>query len=347
MSGAPEVMSGAPKVMFGAPKFMFGAPKFMFRAPKFMFGTPFVTSGDPGVVGETAFAAPQERSGSGCDVCAVFAGHAPAAHAPQRTKNPQNRTDPLMPSFRASDETAVRIPHAAVQAAHTAARAAQLETIAMSVLPDSRKATLTFFETHEPIWTANAAAIGLTPAQTTQLSAYVAATRLTLDAAEASRAQKLADTQSFHNASDLLRGYGSDLVKVIKAFAESTSSPGVYTTAQIPPPATPQPRPAPTPATNLVGTVRADGTIKVTWEGTVANGTFYEVFRRVGATGAFTLVGAADTRSFIDVSVTPGTDQIAYQLVTRRDTLTSTPSASTTVYLGSPGEGAAEVPLAA
>jgi hypothetical protein len=206
---------------------------------------------------------------------------------------------------------------------------------------------LSFFETHESVWTANAAAIGLTPAQATQLSAYVAAARVTLDAAEASRAQKLADTQGFYNAADLLRSFGADLVKVIKAFAESTSAPGVYTTAQIPPPAAPQPRPAPTPAINVVGTLQADGTIRLNWDGTIANGTFYEILRRVGATGAFTLVGTSDTRSFVDPNVVPGTDQIAYQLVAKRDGLSSVPSASTTVYLGNPADAAAAAGMAA
>lgn len=217
----------------------------------------------------------------------------------------------------------------------------------MSVLPDSRKDTLTWFETHESVWIAAAATIGLDVAQTTQLTAYIAATRLTLDAAEASRAQKLSDTQAFYNASDLLRTYGADLIKVIKAFAESTGSPGVYTTAQIPPPLAPSPRPAPVAATNVNGSVRADGSILVSWAGTIAYGTFYEVFRRVGALGAFTLVGSADTRSFIDTNVVPGTDQIAYQLVSKRDNQQSAPSASTTVYLGSPSDGEGEVAMAA
>ena len=217
----------------------------------------------------------------------------------------------------------------------------------MSVLPDSKRETLAWFETHQPVWATTSGSIGLTTAQTTQLDSFVSVTRAALDTAEASRAQKLADTQAFYDASDTLRTYGADLIKVIKAFAESTDSPGVYTTAQIPPPAAPQPRPAPLPATNVKGSVRADGTIELTWDGTIAFGTFYDVFRRVGALGAFALVGSADTRSFVDMNVTPGTDQIAYQLVTKRDGQQSAPSASTTVYLGNPGDAVTEVPIAA
>src|SRR5204863_8818553 len=104
----------------------------------------------------------------------------------------------------------------------------------------------------------NPTLIGTTAALVTALAAKVTAAQTKLDAQVALQQQLKNATADLHLAIRDLVGAGGDIVKQIRAKA-ATDGDGVYILAQIPPPATPSPVPAPGTPTNFKVAVRADG----------------------------------------------------------------------------------------
>ncbi|MDQ7014017.1 MAG: hypothetical protein Q9O74_09000, partial [Planctomycetota bacterium] len=79
-------------------------------------------------------------------------------------------------------------------------------------------------------------------------------------------------------------GLGTALVATIRAFADATGQlegdaafADVYTAANLSPYNDASPLAAPTPATSLQALLLNSGGIKLTWNGTTANGTVYSV----------------------------------------------------------------------
>ena len=109
-------------------------------------------------------------------------------------------------------------------------------------------------------------------------------------------------------------------------------------------------QPPPAPAMDLAFTLLSTGAIRVTWTGTTANGTFYDVYRKLGDTGAFTLIGSSAARSFDDATLPAGTTNATYYTVARRDQFTSEPSIPGLIRFGmqiQPGSGSNQLGLAA
>ena len=75
----------------------------------------------------------------------------------------------------------------------------------MGTLPNTRQAQLEFCESHVGKWGTNPAAIGLTPAMITSLTALTSGTRETFDDATAARQTSKAATNSFYTSSNSLR----------------------------------------------------------------------------------------------------------------------------------------------
>jgi hypothetical protein len=187
----------------------------------------------------------------------------------------------------------------------------------MSELPRTRLARLEYFEARSTLWTANAAAIGLTPAQVTAIKNAAVANRTDFNAAEVARNASKAATTQYYNSGNTMFDLGRDLIKTIKAFAETTNNPNVYALANINPPAPPAPVPAPDAPTDLAGTLDNFGVATLTWKATrsgPSSGIFFVVERQRAGEAAFVTLGATSEKSFIDPDPRAASGNVSYRV---------------------------------
>lgn len=205
------------------------------------------------------------------------------------------------------------------------------------IVPDTILGTIEFYEQRLTDWATSAEQIGLTPQQANDLVGRVAAARNAYNAAQLIRQQSRNATATQTQAVGDLRSFGADLIATIRAFADLQADPtAVFQSAEInPPKPTNTPAPPPVPATDVSATLLTSGAIRLSWKGTTANGTFYDVYRRIGDSGQFTLIGSSATRGFDDNSLPAGTASAAYYCVSRRDQFASDPSTPALVRFGS------------
>lgn len=196
-----------------------------------------------------------------------------------------------------------------------------------------------FYQQRLIAWAADPTAIGLTADQVADLQAYVtqagshraAALNARQAAKNATATQNASIRQMLHQ--------GSAMIQTIRAFANLSSNPdAVFTTAELDAPSTKgTPRPAPVPATEMSAQLLNTGAIKLTWKGTVAFGTVYTIYRRIGE-GPFTPIGTSTTKSFTDDTLPAGTPEVDYAAITQRDGQSSDMSEPILVRFGVPNE---------
>lgn len=211
----------------------------------------------------------------------------------------------------------------------------------MSEIPETINGQIAYFERHLPVWAADPGAIGLTAGQVAEIAARTSAARAGFDAAEAARrASKSATLVKKERVRGML-DLGTALVATVRAFADTAASTegdsaaaAVYARAAIAPIGEPSPLPPPAQAKNLTATLRNSGAIELRWKGTVANGTFYTVWRRLGAGRAFELLGSVSAKRFVDSTLPAATAEAMYFLRTHRDELTSDACEPIVVRLG-------------
>lgn len=183
----------------------------------------------------------------------------------------------------------------------------------MSILPSSRKARLEFFEGHWETWLANATSIGLNSTVVNQLKSLVMDEREALNAALLARDTARSSTNTWYNSSDQTTDLGRDMLKTIKAFADSSGNPNVYNLANIPAPQPPAPiGPPGTPSDFKVG-LRGDGALLMAWKcvnPTGIGGTVYEVRRKTGMASAYEFLGVSGNKSFTDDTLAAGSTNV-------------------------------------
>lgn len=211
----------------------------------------------------------------------------------------------------------------------------------MGVVPADRMEKIAYFRAHILPWSSNAVAIGLTSAMVTTLDSQVKSAEDLLIAANTAREASKAATKAWYSAVSLMGTTGSSYMTAIRAKAETTNNPNVYTLAQIPPPSAGSPvGPPGMPFMFRVG-LAANGAVTLTWKcnnPANASGTVYEVRRRnVGSTGAFTFIGAVGSRTFTDDTV-PSGPGVTYQVTGVRSTSRGEP-AQVNVNFGVSGPG--------
>jgi hypothetical protein len=219
----------------------------------------------------------------------------------------------------------------------------------MPVLPQSDLQKVEFMEAHLALWTTNATAIGLTSAQVTAMSTATTAARTGFNGQQSAKAAAKAATANFHNLVRTMSDLSSDAIKAIKLKAAQTNDPNVFVLANIPAPSPPSPTPPPKPPTDLVADPNADGTISLRWQGSVANATFFSVWRKLGSSTTWTNVGSTALKTFVDAAVptSPIPASIVYAVRAQRGSIISDPSVQAEVVYGGPGVGffaGAEVP---
>lgn len=207
----------------------------------------------------------------------------------------------------------------------------------MAILPDSKLARVEFFEAHIAAWVTGAGtnSIGLSVAQTTALNTEITAARAAYDAMIIARDAAKSATQAFYNAEAEMSELGSALIATIKAFAEATANPNVYVLAQIPPPATPSSAGAPTNPTDLGAFLENDGSVTLTWKGSLSHGQCFSIWRQLHGTSEWAPVGFLRAKKFTDNSVPQGIVAATYQIKAHRGTQISAGSEPVTVLFGS------------
>ncbi len=209
----------------------------------------------------------------------------------------------------------------------------------MAILPKSELGQLEFFEGHLPAWGTAPASIGLTAGQVTGLATATTAARTAFNAAIVAHEAAKAATANQHNKIAAMTAIGTDLLKIIKAYAAVQNDPNVYVLAQIPAPAEPTPAPPPSAPTDLFAVMNADGSIQLKWKGSLAQRQFYSVWRQTEPGGVFEQICAVAAKSFLDVTCPRGLMQVAYEVRAHRDTFVSIPCPSLTIYFGAIPEG--------
>lgn len=204
----------------------------------------------------------------------------------------------------------------------------------MSVLPNSRIQQIEWFEQRLAAWLANAAAIGLWPAQVTQLQGEIAAARASYMTSQQARNDSKSATVGFYSTSDALVDDGRDLITTIKAFAEATNDPNVYVLANVPPPAEPTPAGPPDTPTNVTGIINSDGAVELKWNGTLAHSTFFEVLRMIEGETTWTVLDSVGAKEFLDETVPVGTLSVQYRVRAKRAEFTSAANDPITIRLG-------------
>lgn len=188
-----------------------------------------------------------------------------------------------------------------------------------TVLPSARDEMIAWFNDRIADWAANASAIGLTAAQVTDLATLVNSAETVLGAATAARIASKNATVDYYAGADALRSYGADLIKVIKAFAESTDDPSVYSTASIPPPSAPTPAGPPDKPSELEAGIVLPWGIRLTWKGSAGRNTYFGIYRRLSSESTFSFVQTTKEKTFDDTTLPAGTASVEYYVSAIRD----------------------------
>jgi hypothetical protein len=206
----------------------------------------------------------------------------------------------------------------------------------MPTIPDTYLGKLEFFETHLPIWAVNPVAIGLIATQIVELTARTDQARADFDAQVAQKANAINSTQIQKDSNAFMYDLGADLVKTIRAFAQTTDDPNVYTAASIPPPAPPSPPGPPEMPTNLSASILSPFGLGLEWNASLAKGTFFGIWRRLDSETSATLIKTSKNKSFEDRTLPDGTASVDYYITAYRDDF-EVNSAIFTIQIGANG----------
>ncbi|MEQ9097324.1 MAG: hypothetical protein RIE32_13795 [Phycisphaerales bacterium] len=199
----------------------------------------------------------------------------------------------------------------------------------MSTIPRENDAAVAWCATHLPIWTANAAAIGLDPLELAELSTLISEANTRLTARDQAKDAASGAIGSFNEAAGLMRDMAALQVTKIRTFAKASDTPAiVYEDAQIPAPADPSPRPA--PGTPVLFTVALDqsGALKVEFKcpnPPRVTALTYRVERSLGAQQPFVFFKNAKERSFTDDTVPSGSGDVTYRVTAQSSTKDGAP----------------------
>ncbi len=197
----------------------------------------------------------------------------------------------------------------------------------MPVVPQTIIGKLEFYEEHLPVWSKDPAAIGLTPVQLVELANRTSAARAAYDAAHAARSAAKASTLSQAQSIDAMHDLGGDLIKTIRTFAETNDDPAVFVLAEIPAPAPPTPAGPPEQPTELAANFLLPFGIGLSWKGSVAQGAYFGIWRRLDGENEFTLVATSKEKSFDDQTLPAGAASVSYYISAHRESFTVNGSA--------------------
>lgn len=212
----------------------------------------------------------------------------------------------------------------------------------MPTVPTKDLDAVQFFETHIPVWTANAVALGTSAAAVTALDGKTKTARADSNAQQTAREAARTATNVFHGSVRAMRAAGADIIRQIRTQAEVTGNPNVYNLAQIPPPSAPTANPPPGQPNSFAVSLTGSGAIVLTWKSTnsaPSGGAYFTVKRRLPGETSFTVVGGTGSRSFADDSVPAGVNLVTYIVQGFRGSEPGVESDQMNVQFGAAGEG--------
>lgn len=204
----------------------------------------------------------------------------------------------------------------------------------MPEIPDSRIGKIEYFEVHAPIWTTNGLALGLDPLEAAALGVETTDARTAYDAAIAARDASKAATLDYYQKVEQMHNRGSGLLGQIRGKVDSSGDTSLYVLAQVEPPADPTPAPPPDPATDLGGFINNVGDIDLSWRGSLSNGTYYTVWRKLPSENDFFQVASSGTLQWTDSTVPAATTFVQYIVYAHRDSFTSAPTEPIAILFG-------------
>jgi len=219
----------------------------------------------------------------------------------------------------------------------------------MTVVPTRVHDRIVFYETHLPEWSANAAALALSPSQLAAMEELVTEARQAYAAAQVAQQEAMVATQVLKDAMERMHaapGAGQDIIDAVRLRAQLTDDPNIYVLGGIPEPKKPGPRAvpkAPGRITRFNVELRATGAIALSWKCTNprgTNGTMYEVLRQIGGgpgAGPFEHVATVGEKSIVDTTVPSGAGRVTYKVTPVRSTVRGVPTLHE-INLGVPGE---------
>jgi hypothetical protein len=192
----------------------------------------------------------------------------------------------------------------------------------MALLPQTLNGKITWYESKLPTWEANATGIGSSAPEIAALVTKTEAARAAMVAQEEAQDTAKTKTAALRNAVEAMMTAGADVIAKIRVKA-SADGEAIYELANIPAPAIPSPTPPPGEPTDFKVKLLNNGAITISWKcanpaGT--SGTQYQVWRRVGAAGAFTYLGGTGPKEFTDATIPAGSSQVTYQIQATRST---------------------------
>lgn len=215
----------------------------------------------------------------------------------------------------------------------------------MGSFPTSpRSAVLVFAQAHQQVWTDNAAAIGMTAAQTTNFKNAVNGYAALQAEADAAKFALEALNRQTSDAYAAMRRQLGDAVRSIRSFAELQANPNaVYTLAQVQPPQPAGIAPPPAQPVDLTATLQApSGSIELRWKASNprgTSGTSYIIRRKLPTESAFTFLGVSGEKRFVDSTFLAGPDSVQYTVQGQRADSAGPVSQVFTLNFGVPGPG--------
>lgn len=213
-----------------------------------------------------------------------------------------------------------------------------------TVIPTRDSEFVVWAQTHAPVFSSNAAAIGLSAGQATVFAAAATAVQQAFGDVEAARAALQGAQDAWATTRLNSRRTAGDTVRFIKAYAENYKDPAsVYATAQIPAPNAPAPVGPPNAATTLKATLDVStGTLTIRWKATQPKGmtgVVYQVQRVIGSGNTFTQVGLTGSKNFQDFEIPSGASRVQYRVIAQRGSQQSQASAVLDVRFGTGNQG--------
>lgn len=205
-------------------------------------------------------------------------------------------------------------------------------------LPETVAEIIEWAEAHDPLFTANAVAIGLSPGQALAFKSFMSSARSAFSAAEVARLASKNATNAQTVAVTNLRNNAGALVGIIKAFAEATNNPNVYTLAGVSPPDPRGTVPPPNAAKNLKATLNPSGSLTISWKAVQPRGsanTVYLVYRQLPGESRLSLVATVGRKSWTDETLPRGVDGVNYMVQSKRGSTLGPESDQLAVTFGS------------
>jgi hypothetical protein len=207
------------------------------------------------------------------------------------------------------------------------------------IVPITQQGAIDFFATRAPTWAANQASIGISATQVVDIDAKVTAAQTKLAAAQAARVASKTATLELKDALNDMRGFGGDLIKTIRTFAETTDDANVYTLSDIPPVSPPTPAGPPDQPTELAASILLPFGIGLSWKGSVSQSAYFAVWRRLQGEVSFTMIDTTKDKAFEDRTLPDATASVEYYIAAIRDTFTVN-SSTLSIQIGSNAAGA-------